>query len=373
MTLRWLDQLMTFQNTAAILDFVRQHHPTLPISMPQRVALVGAAALGAQSLAACRALQIDISGVFDGDPRKQGTTWQGHMVQPLSALDQLSPEIPLVLATHRLGAMRAQLAHFGDRACWPFPLLTLCDSRFSAHPFYDGLWDELFVHREQYRQLARRLHDDHSRAALNAVIGFRLTLDPAVLHDWITPHAYFPPDLLRLRADEIFVDGGAYDGDTIAAFLRQTGGQYARIIACEPNPEAFAKLRQRYAHLPNVTIRSGGLHRETATLALHVEAGRSAALSSHGETMVAVTALDTIPEASGATCIKLNIEGSEPDALAGATRIIRTSRPRMAVAAYHRPSHLWEIAEQILQLRPDYQLGLRQHDAGIIETVLYAM
>lgn len=372
MTTRWLDQLLAFPDATAVREFVRQQHPTLPPSLPHRVAIAGAAGIGAQCLAACRTLRIEIAGLFDGDPRKAGTTWQDHTVRPLSALAALPSEIPLVLATHRLGALRTQLTQLGDRACWPFPLLALCDPRFPAHPFYDGLWDECFMHRERYRQLARQLHDDHSRTVLNAVIGFRLTLDPAVLHDWITPHAYFPPDLLHFRTDEIFVDGGAYDGDTIAAFLRRTGDRYTRIIACEPHPEAFAQLRRRYADLSNVSLHACGLHRQTATLALSAD-GRGAALAAHGDTMVPVTTLDAIPEAFGATFIKLNIEGAEPDALAGATHIIRTSRPRMAVAAYHRPSHLWELAEQLLQLRPDYQLSVRQHDAGIIETVLYAV
>ena len=34
---------------------------------------------------------------------------------------------------------------------------------------------------------------------------------------------------------------------------------------------------------------------------------------------------------------------------------------------------IWQLPELIHSLRPDYRLYLRQHDGGVIETVLYAL
>ena len=53
--------------------------------------------------------------------------------------------------------------------------------------------------------------------------------------------------------------------------------------------------------------------------------------------------------------------------------MVWTGTPKLAISAYHRPSDLWEVAEVIAAIRPDYRLYLRQHDGGVIETVLYAL
>ncbi len=49
---------------------------------------------------------------------------------------------------------------------------------------------------------------------------------------------------------EVFVDCGAYDGDTIDLFLSQQQPGFRKIIAFEPDPASFAKLRRRVSDLP---------------------------------------------------------------------------------------------------------------------------
>ena len=56
-----------------------------------------------------------------------------------------------------------------------------------------------------------------------------------------------------------------------------------------------------------------------------------------------------------------------------ATAAVAEWRPKLAISAYHRPSDLWRVAETVRALCPDYDLFLRQHDGGVIETVLYAL
>jgi hypothetical protein len=68
----------------------------------------------------------------------------------------------------------------------------------------------------------------------------------------------------------------------------------------------------------------------------------------------------------------MNIEGSEIEALQGAAQSIRRWNTKLAISVYHRPTDLWQIPELVRSLNPDYRFYLRQHDGGIIETVLYA-
>ena len=73
------------------------------------------------------------------------------------------------------------------------------------------------------------------------------------------------------------------------------------------------------------------------------------------------------------TFIKMNIEGAELDALRGSSTVIERWGPTLAISAYHRPSDLWQIPFLVNELRDDYKLFMRQHDGGVIETVLYAI
>lgn len=73
------------------------------------------------------------------------------------------------------------------------------------------------------------------------------------------------------------------------------------------------------------------------------------------------------------TCIKMNIEGAELDALSGARRGIAEWAPKLAISAYHWPSEPWRVPALVRDLRPDYRLYLRQHHGGVIETVVYAV
>lgn len=71
--------------------------------------------------------------------------------------------------------------------------------------------------------------------------------------------------------------------------------------------------------------------------------------------------------------VKMDVEGAEMDALAGASHIVSTCRPRLAVSAYHRPSHLWEIPHAIRSLNPSYRLHFGHHTPIRWEAVFYAI
>lgn len=71
--------------------------------------------------------------------------------------------------------------------------------------------------------------------------------------------------------------------------------------------------------------------------------------------------------------IKMDIEGAELEALTGASQVISTCRPRLAVSTYHRPSHLWEIPRAIRSLNPHYRLHFGHHTPIRWESVFYAV
>jgi hypothetical protein len=73
----------------------------------------------------------------------------------------------------------------------------------------------------------------------------------------------------------------------------------------------------------------------------------------------------------GVTFIKMDIEGSECNALAGAHETICRCHPRLAVAVYHHAGDLWRIPQLVLATRDDYSLYLRHYTEGVVETVMF--
>jgi FkbM family methyltransferase len=222
--------------------------------------------------------------------------------------------------------------------------------------------------------LSEHLADDHSRQVLDAVIGFRRTLDPAVLQPLVTEHdLYGPEGLFEFTDNEVYVDGGSYDGDTIRSFVERVHGRFDAVYAFEPDPVTFAKLRDNFRDESRVHPIHAGLYSHGGSLRFRDDASRGAIFAADGEIEMPVTTIDDVLGDRRLTYVKMNIEGAEIDALLGGRNAISKWRPRLALSVYHRASDLWRIPQLVLELNPDYELYLRQHDGGIIETVLYAL
>ena len=57
--------------------------------------------------------------------------------------------------------------------------------------------------------------------------------------------------------------------------------------------------------------------------------------------------------------VKMDIEGSELDALIGAKRHITEEHPKLAVCTYHNNHHIWEVPRLMKACNPDYRLYMR--------------
>ncbi len=94
-------------------------------------------------------------------------------------------------------------------------------------------------------------------------------------------------------------------------------------------------------------------------------------ISDIGNTQINCVALDDIVKEKTAL-IKMDIEGSEIDAVNGARRLIENGAP-LAISVYHRPSDIWMIPELILSINPCYKFYLRHYSKSIFDTVLYGI
>lgn len=348
--------------------------PAFTTGKLKEIAIVGAAGEGLRLAKLCSRHGIVLRGIADDNSVKQAQPVEGRMVTAVEDFDRLDRGTPVIVASHRALLPVRRLRKMGFANVAPFLLLQELDPiRFPPHMFHDGLLEDLANNLPRYRELGEIVADDRSCAVLAAVIDYRLNADPEVLDSIVEWDLYGPNNLLNYGTDEVYVDGGAYDGDSIRLFIKRVHNQFVKVIAFEPDPVTFDQLKANFANEPRVQPIMAGLHRAKATLRFDDAGTRGSVLTANGATMVSVIGLDEVLNGERVTYVKLNIEGAEIDALEGGAASIRRWAPKLAIAAYHVPDHLWRVPATIRGLRPDYRIYFRQHDGGIIETVTYAL
>ena len=97
-------------------------------------------------------------------------------------------------------------------------------------------------------------------------------------------------------------------------------------------------------------------------------------ISEFGSIMIAVDKIDNIvPEQTRVDFIKMDIEGSELNALKGAENIIKRDHPMLAICVYHKRDDLLTIPQYIMSLHDGYRLYLRAYKKYASDLVLYAL
>jgi FkbM family methyltransferase len=374
-----LTRLASARSIEDLIADIRRHHHGLDAEQMTKIAIVGAGPEGRRLAQICEFRGLTIEALVDDDPGKLGISLSGVNVEPTNRLAALDRAIPVVIASHRVLGATERLSALGFSTVLPFAALQLLAPEiFPPHMFYDGWLEDLFLNRERYSELAAELADDRSREVLDAVIAYRLTTDPLALAQVIEQGRhwqglYHPVGLFELGDNEVYVDAGAYDGDSIRWFKDRVEDRFHRIVAFEPDPTTYDRLKQNFAGDDRVVAMNAGLHRNKAMLRFHDDGSRGAIFTQDGENSIEVVALDEVLAGARASYIKMNIEGAEIDALHGARKTIERWMPKLAISVYHRPGDLWRIPQLVRQLSPRYELYLRQHDGGVIETVLYAI
>jgi FkbM family methyltransferase len=213
--------------------------------------------------------------------------------------------------------------------------------------------------------------------------------DPAGYHLWDTAMGrYWVPARdddtltgnLAEQATNVYGDreDGVHPGDVvfdcganIGVYTRVALAAGAKLVlAIEPAPENVECLRRNYAAeigQGRVIVVPKGVWDREDVLTLRVDAGSSARDSFVGsfgpalrEIHVPLTTIDRLVEELNLTSVgfmKLDIEGAEKNALAGARNTLLKYHPRMAIAMEHLPDDPVRIPQVILAAAPSYQVA----------------
>lgn len=230
--------------------------------------------------------------------------------------------------------------------------------------------DNLSAIENTYRNLA----DETSRQCLLDICAFRLGHHNAYSGFRHSDPQYFNDLSLELFKNRkiVYVDGGAYRGETLLELTAQA--EVSKAYLFEPDPDNFKVLAN--------TIKSTALEAICLPLAIadsyeilsfNAGDGEGCAITRDGDQHIAAVALDELLHGQDVNFIKLDVEGAEIQALRGAEGLIKRFRPVMAISLYHRPRDVWEIPELLSPICKEYLFYIRQHHYNSFDSVLYAI
>lgn len=249
---------------------------------------------------------------------------------------------------------------------------------------FNYTWFPIYEKAQKSRELKKMLDyidanlaDQESRDIIHNRCKTFLTGDLTYIdRNVINRHTYFSQEFYSISNDEILFDCGAFTGDTIEDFVTFTNKKYKKIVAFEPDEKNVKRLNAFINNkIENVVVIQKATGDKTGKVSFLNKGNMSSKTvdvkDSSDELSVDIVRLDNYIDYHP-TLIKMDIEGSELDSLIGATQIIKTQKPKLAICIYHMPFDFYEIPKFLKSLVPEYKFKVRQHEPGFCETVLYA-
>lgn len=300
-------------------------------------------------------LGISVYGVIASDDFVRGQNFRGFTVKKLSDIEkELKDFIVIIAFGSPIKEVIKNIADISDKHT-----VLVADV-----PVYgDNIFNLEFVHNNisEVEQTYNLMADDISKKVFENEIKFKLSGRLEYLFNAFSEKDEAFENILKLGDNESYLDLGAYRGDTIQEFLDKTNGQYSSIIALEPDIKTFRKLKDYAKGFPNTRLFNMGIWSDDTDLTFNSSLGRGSSIKSNGTQKLAVTKVDTLYYAQKLTYLKMDVEGSEYEAITGAKNTLKRDRPKLNIAAYHRSEDIFRLPVLIHSINPEYKIYLRQH------------
>lgn len=348
--------------TATLLRFRNTSKP---------IVIYGAGWGGYAYLQALRHHGLEVIFFCDDNKEKQGTIIDGIEVIHPAKLRELNTDYGIVIATYCNLIPRLEQEGLIEKY---LPLdLSFYEEGMDYFDFYCNHADELeFVYN--------KLNDDKSRFVFLSAMQYRVSRDSKLIkaiNDG-EKRIYFCEDIFTLHTDEVFVDLGAFIGDSVLSFVNNcpvSGGKnvFGHIHAFEPEKGNFEILKKNTSNWSNkISYYNVGAYDKKSTQKFFSNTGYgSSSISETGTSTVMTERLDDLIH-DKVTYLKADIEGSELAALRGGENLLRVWQPKVALSIYHKPEDFFTLP-LFVDAKGKYKFYMRHYSHLAGDTVFYAI
>ena len=228
--------------------------------------------------------------------------------------------------------------------------------------------DNFINNENKYHEIYKKLNDNKSKEVFTKILNFKQTFDLEFMQGFTNnfDEQYFDNELIPNINDVVFVDGGGYVGDTLPSIMNFFPN-FKKIYLIEPNTLHINIAKRDFEHIKNIEFINCGLGKEKNNTIDNNETQNNCNHNYHANN---INTIDNLINEE-IDFLKLDIEGAEVDTIIGAKNSIKKYHPILAICIYHKASHWYEVPEQVLQIRNDYDIYIRHYMEGIYETVMY--
>lgn len=302
-------------------------------------------------ISVCEKYGIKISGVFSSDDFVRRKTFHGMQVTNYkTAKAAFGDMIILLCFGTALPQVLANIKRIAAENEFFAPDVPVYGDTLFSSDYYNE-------HKNEFENIYRKLCDDTSKKTFENIINYKLSGDINCLFACETDSDEPYKNFLSLNDTEIYLDLGAYRGDTVFSFLNRVKG-YKEIIAVEPDVKSFGKLCAATENIKNIRNINALAGEKIAVTEFSMNGSRGAGkpAAKKKTNVIPIDSLHISP-----SFIKMDIEGFEAKAISGGQKTISAFRPKMQIAAYHRSVDLIDIPRAVLSFRDDYKIYLRHN------------
>lgn len=336
------------------------------------ICVFGAGNLGQECVRVLKSKGISVNFFCDNDISKIGNKYMGLQCISLNDLIHIKDDTIVIIATRYYKEIYHQLNNLNFKN-----LERIFTNKFGIDTFIRN--NDIDKINNQLKKLIDILEDEESRKIVSRIIEEWITHEYKIgqLDDIYSLDQYFCKDLVYLSEHEIFVDGGAYVGDTLHIFLEKCNYNFDKAYLFELNQRICNDLKKNINKYDNsirdkIVVYNRALA-ENENEIFYNDNDEGSKIHNKGNQKGTTVSIDSVLNGQEVTFIKMDIEGAELMAIKGAEYTIKKYQPKLAICLYHNPEDLWEIPIFIKKLVPNYKIYIRHHTDLLNETVCYAI
>lgn len=316
--------------------------------------------------------------VVDDKYYSENVIFDGKLVLPFSMLEKKYAQVNIILG-HSVYEKISSLDQF-----------SFVNKAYCLFSYVYGMYekmsiDEIEEHIDEYKAVGEIFADEMSFQCYMAFLKTKISGNNSYIFEiFEKENSYFNNEIFKVNNNEVFMDIGAYEGDTICLFMKENEGQYNHIYAIEPDNISRKNLEDYICaqSWKRVTIsevipwkESGKLYfitnenRQLSRL-IFSKAGR---IDGVGNYIKAVPLDKMFQYKENVTLIKMNYLDGVKEALEGAENILNKHKPKLAISVGFDCKSIREIPILIKKINPSYNLYLRFNHATISTLTCYGI
>ena len=255
----------------------------------------------------------------------------------------------------RYKAFRPETREQFEDYCMRHPLWGSLDDEAGDYKVFENRARVLHLRWVDFLRLYYRLGDYRSKHILFAFINnwYYFDLNSLNYARELLFSDYFDMDIMKCDKDEVFVDIGAENGNSVMKYIQTYGTTYKHIYCYDISAEALDDLSKKVKRYQNISVRQKLLSDVSAP-------------ASDASSMATVTLDEDIN--SPVTFIKIHTGGSEQKVLLGCAEHIKNNKPKLAISLHHNIEDLCNIPRTIDEICEGYQFYLRYQGKSFYPT-----